>query len=131
MLRWDILRGEVSGTIDELIRHSVTKMSHLHFVCNKEARKRLIQMGETADRIFETGSPDYDVMTSSSLPSLNDAFLRYDIPVSFQKEGYGILLYHPVTTDFNETISLAKNIVEAIISSGKNFIVIYPNNDLK
>ena len=54
--------GELSGTIDELIRHAVTKLSHLHFVANRVARNRLLQMGERSESVFTIGSPDVDVM---------------------------------------------------------------------
>ena len=57
--------GEISGTIDELIRHSITKLSHIHFVANKEAKKRLIQMGEIDSNIYVIGSPDIDIMSVS------------------------------------------------------------------
>ena len=62
--------GEVSGTIDELIRHSVSKLSHIHFVSNIDAKTRLIQMGESADSIHVIGSPDIDLMNSDNLPNL-------------------------------------------------------------
>ena len=62
--------GEVSGTVDGLIRHSVTKLSHLHFVSNSISRKRLIQLGEQSDSIYEIGSPDIDIMFSNFLPSI-------------------------------------------------------------
>lgn len=117
--------GEVSGTIDELIRHSVTKMSHLHFVSNESASDRLVQLGENKDCIHIIGSPDLDIMNSESLPSFNEAQRNYAIDF----DDYGIFMYHPVTTELdrlNEDISQA---VDAIIKSGKNYIVIYPNND--
>ncbi len=57
--------GEVSGTVDELIRHSVSKLSHIHFVSNAEAAKRLEQMGEIKSSIFTIGSPDIDIMFSA------------------------------------------------------------------
>ena len=117
--------GEVSGTIDELIRHSVTKMSHIHFVCNKEARNRLIQLGEFESSIFELGSPDIDIMTSKSLPSLSEAKERYEI--SYQE--YAIFMYHPVTTYLESLPGKIKNTIDAMIESGDNYIVIYPNND--
>ena len=61
--------GELSGTVDELIRHSVTKLSHIHFVSNDEAAKRLLQMGEIKSSIFTIGSPDIDIMFSDNLPT--------------------------------------------------------------
>jgi len=118
--------GEVSGTIDELIRHSVSKISHTHFVSNAIAKKRLIQMGENGKSIFEIGSPDVDVMFSKNLPSINETKKRYDI--SFDK--FAVLMFHPVTTDFDNMQEYANNLVEAVIASNNNYIVIYPNNDL-
>ena len=118
--------GEVSGTIDELIRHAVSKMSHLHFVANDSAKIRLKQLGESDSNIFVIGSPDLDAMNSKHLPSINYVKERYEIPYS----NYGIFLYHPVTTEVNSIESKIKESVSAILRTDKNFIVIYPNNDL-
>lgn len=117
--------GEVSGTVDEFLRHSISKMSHLHFVSNEEARNRLLQMGEAPASIFIIGSPDIDVMLSGDLPLKEDAMKRYGIVF---KE-YSILLFHPVTTEKNEIFAYAESLVEAVNKSELNFIVIYPNND--
>ena len=65
--------GELSGTIDESIRHAISKFAHIHFVCTEEAKNRLIQLGEEKDRIFVIGSPDIDIMMSNTLPSLEEA----------------------------------------------------------
>tara|TARA_B110000503_G_C7105417_1_gene395695 strand:+ start:57 stop:1184 length:1128 start_codon:yes stop_codon:yes gene_type:complete len=118
--------GEVSGTIDELIRHSVSKMSHTHFVSNSKANERLIQMGESKKTIFEIGSPDVDVMFSDNLPSINETKNRYDI--TFKK--FAVLMFHPITTEHDKMFEYANNIVEAVLSSNQNYIMIYPNNDL-
>lgn len=117
--------GEVSGTVDELIRHAVTKMSHLHFVANEAASRRLLQLGETANSVYVVGSPDIDLMLSDRLPALEEVKRYYNIPF----EQYGIIIFHPVTTDLADTSSAAKAVVEAAIASGKNYVVIYPNND--
>ena len=71
--------GELSGTVDELIRHSVTKLSHIHFVSNHEAAKRLTQMGEMKSSIFTIGSPDIDIMSSDDLPPLEIVKNYYQI----------------------------------------------------
>lgn len=54
--------GEITGTIDEFIRHSISKLSHFHFVSNEELKMRLVQMGESKETIFVIGSPDLDIM---------------------------------------------------------------------
>lgn len=118
--------GELSGTIDESIRHAISKFAHVHFVCTEEARERLIQLGEEQSRIFVIGSPDIDIMMSDKLPSIQEAKQRYNIPF----ENYGILMYHPVTTEYDVIGQKIKAVVDAIIESGKDYIVVYPNNDL-
>lgn len=117
--------GEVSGTVDELLRHAVTKLSHVHFVANEEARQRLQQMGEDASSIFVIGSPDTDIMFSSSLPSLEEVQQHYEI--TFDR--YGIVLYHPVTTESSTMRRRAHEVVNALLDNGRNFVVIHPNND--
>jgi UDP-N-acetylglucosamine 2-epimerase (hydrolysing) len=118
--------GEVSGTIDELIRHSITKLSHIHFVSNKEAETRLKQMGEKSETIFTIGSPDVDLMFSDNLPTLSKAKNKYDI--SF--ENYSICLFHPVTTEIDYIKEQVDCLINVLIKSKKNYILIYPNNDL-
>ncbi len=118
--------GEVSGTIDGLIRHSVTKLSHIHFVTNQKAKNRLLQMGESSDSVFILGSPEIDIMLSDDLPGIEEAKSRYEIPF----DEYGILIYHPVIMENGLLANNIKEIVDAIIESGLNYIVIKPNNDM-
>ncbi|MGR6086953.1 MAG: UDP-N-acetylglucosamine 2-epimerase [Arcticibacter sp.] len=118
--------GEVSGTVDELIRHAVTKMSHLHYVSNDEAAARLIQMGEIPDSIHVIGSPDMDVMVSEDLPSLDEVKRHYEIPY----DEYGIIMFHPVTTELDKIKLASENLFEAARQSGLNYVVVYPNNDM-
>lgn len=117
--------GERSGTIDEMIRHSVTKLAHLHFVANDEARQRLLQMGESPDAVFVIGSPDIDIMLSPDLPDLSAVRSRYDIAF----ERYAVALYHPVTTEPETQAARAQAFVAALKESGRRFVVIAPNND--
>ena len=117
--------GEVSGTVDELIRHSISKLSHLHFVSNLEAKKRLLQMGESSDTINVIGSPDIDIMFSDNLPDISSALKYYN--VHFHK--YSILMFHPVTTELNKLKMQISSIIEILLDENHNFIVIYPNND--
>ena len=118
--------GEVSGTIDELIRHSVTKMSHIHLVANSEAQKRLIQLGEFKKSIFILGSPDLDLMDEKSLPSLKKVKDYYDVLF----DDFAIAMFHPITTEYENIRAYVKNFVDALIESDTNYILIYPNNDL-
>ncbi|MCS5503269.1 UDP-N-acetylglucosamine 2-epimerase [Lysinibacillus sp. A4] len=117
--------GEVSGTIDESIRHAITKFAHFHLVANEKAAQRIVQLGEKHTTIFEVGSPDIDVMQSNNLPTIEEVKLRYEI--NFPQ--YHIVMFHPVTTEI-DTIELQINeLVIAIKNYRDNFVIIYPNND--
>ena len=118
--------GEVSGTIDESIRHAITKFAHLHLVSNEEAKKRVVQLGEDESNVFVIGSPDIDIMLDSNLPSIDEVKKHYDI--SFNN--YGVMIYHPVTTEYGKIGEKIKKLIEAVLKSNKKYVVIYPNNDL-
>ena len=117
--------GEVSGTIDEIIRHAVSKLSHYHFVTNKTAKKRLVQMGELNKNIFVIGSPNIEIIKSKNLPTLKSVKDKYEI----KYDNYAISIMH---SDTNFLKSLKKDIkiyFQALKKSHKNFVVLYPNND--
>ena len=117
--------GELTGSIDEMIRHSITKLSHIHMVSNTKAKKRLIQMGESKNSVFVIGSPDIDVMIGKNLPTKKQLCQTYEIPFT----DYSILIFHPVTTTIK---TLKHDIGELLLSvknSQKNYVIIYPNND--
>ena len=117
--------GEVSGTIDESIRHAITKLAHFHLVANEEAKKRIIQLGEREESIFVFGSPDLDIMFSDTLPTISEVRKKYDITF----DNYSILMYHPVTTEVELLSEKIKELVDSLIQSNQKYIVIYPNND--
>lgn len=117
--------GEVSGTIDDSLRHAISKLAHIHLVNDAQAKKRLIQLGEKQDSIFIIGSPDLDIIDSNEV-SLEVAKNYYGI--DFEK--YAIVLFHPVTTEIDSMKSQANALCAALRESLQNYIVIYPNNDL-
>ena len=118
--------GELSGTIDEIFRHAISKLCNIHFVTNSIAKKRLLQLGELKDSVFITGSPDVDLILSKKLPSLSDVKKRYDINFS----SFALAIFHPVTTDINNLRLYIINFISALKLSKDNIILIYPNNDL-
>ncbi|WP_139470513.1 UDP-N-acetylglucosamine 2-epimerase [Campylobacter armoricus] len=116
--------GELSGTIDESIRHSISKLAHIHLVNDKIAKKRLMQMGEDEKSIFIIGSPDLELL--NNIMPLDEAKKYYDINF----KNYAIAIFHPVTTEFDTIAKQSEEFVNALIKSNKNYIIIYPNNDL-
>jgi UDP-N-acetylglucosamine 2-epimerase (hydrolysing) len=117
--------GELSGTVDEAMRHAITKLSHIHFVANSEASALLHQMGEAPDTIYIVGSPEVDIMLSENLPTLEEVRARYSIPF----RDFAILIYHPVTTELEHLSSDISAVVNSAMKSDENFLVLYPNND--
>jgi len=117
--------GEISGTVDELIRHAVTKMAHIHFTANDRTAGRLRQLGERDDSIFVIGSPDIDILLSDDLPSLDEVRRYYEIPF----DSYAVGLLHPETTDLEATRTTAEAMTRAMTESGRNFVLLHPNND--
>lgn len=117
--------GEVSGTIDESMRHAISKLAHVHLVTDERSRKLLLRLGEEDKRIFVVGSLEADAMRSPDLPDLGTVKQHYAIGF----ERYGICIVHPVTTDETETRRLANQVFRALKKSDANFVVIYPNND--
>ncbi len=117
--------GEISGTIDEIIRHSISKLSHLHFVTNKTAKQRLLQMGEKSNNIFVIGSPDVDIILKKKLPNFSSVKKRYDIKFN----DYAICLFHPVSTELKKIEYQIQSLLNSIKKSKFNFVILLPNND--
>lgn len=117
--------GELSGTIDNSIRHSISKLAHFHFVSNAEAMKRLEQMGERPESISLIGCPATEVMLSGTLPDLNSVRRAHDI--AFDR--YSIALFHPVTTELACLELQVRELIRALIRSERNYLLIEPNND--
>ena len=117
--------GEVSGTVDEILRHAITKIANIHFVANEKAKKRLIQLGEEKKNIFITGSPDIDILLNSSLPNIEKVKKKYSI----KYKNYAIAIFHPVTTEFNELDNHLNEFTKALEESKRNYVLILPNND--
>lgn len=117
--------GEISGTIDESIRHAISKLANFHFVSNESSKKNLIQMGEDANNIFIVGSPDIDIMVKNNY---NIDYIKKKYNINF--ENYAIMIYHPVISEIDFLKNKIKVLVDSIIESDRNYVVIYPNNDM-
>lgn len=114
------------GLIDESIRHSITKMAHLHFSSTEIYAKRIAQLGESSDRIFNFGAPGID--NTIKLNLLKRQELSESINFKLEKP-YFIVTYHPVTLKSNSLDNL-KNLLEALDSFDEFQLVFsYPNAD--
>ena len=117
--------GEVSGTIDEVIRHCNTKLAHVHFVSSDAAARRVMALGEPAATVHVIGSPELDFHSAPSGVTIEEVRARYDIPFA----EYGIAVFHPVTSEAATMGNQAQALFGALAESGRHFVVIAPNND--
>ncbi|MDR7124868.1 UDP-N-acetylglucosamine 2-epimerase [Pseudotabrizicola sp. 4114] len=117
--------GEVSGTIDEVFRHCNTKLATHHFVSSDTAKRRVMALGEPEEAIHVIGSPELDFHAAPSGVTLDEVRARYDIPF----DDYGIAVFHPVTSEQATMAAQAQALFGALEASGRNFVVIAPNND--
>ena len=117
--------GELSGTIDESFRHCNTKLAHNHFVSSQEAARRVNALGEPEDSVHVIGSPELDFHSQNSGVTLDEVRSRYQIPF----DEYAICIFHPVTSEVDTMGEQARFLFGRLIASGRDFVVIAPNND--
>lgn len=125
--------GEVSGSIDEKVRHAVTKLADVHFVSTETAARRVVRMGEDPAKVFCTGCPSIDlaaeVLDSRELGF--DPFERYKGVGSRPKlgDGYLVVLQHPVTTEYESARRQIRETLFAVHESGLPALWFWPNVD--
>ncbi|MEN1989184.1 UDP-N-acetylglucosamine 2-epimerase [Paenibacillus hubeiensis] len=117
--------GEVSGTIDESVRHAISKLAHLHLSATKGSAERLSRMGEDYWRIHIVGAPRIETIRRAKLPPLPEVLERYNLGDS---ESYYLFVYHPVTTE-TVTVQLLEQMLCLLLQQGKKVIAIRPNAD--
>lgn len=116
--------GEVSGSIDEGIRHAITKISHIHFPATKKSAQRIIKMGEDKKRVFLVGAPGLDTILNEPLIPIEDIRRQFGL-----KGDFLLLVQHPVVTEINDVEKQIQATMEAVVSMGMQAIVLYPNAD--
>lgn len=119
--------GDVSGTtIDESIRHAITKISHIHLVHTKENATRVEKMGEEKKRIFVTGALTLDTIIHTALPSKETLFTKYHLDPG--KTTF-LVVQHPLTTIKDRGYSHFKELLQALDTLKEQTILLYPNCD--
>ena len=123
--------GEISGSIDESVRHACTKLSHIHFPATFSASKVIEQLGENPENIFVTGCPSIDIAKSTSEISVSEVLKKYrgvGIGIDSSKP-YLLISQHPVTTDYMNSRTQATKTLDAIVKLGVQAIWLWPNID--
>jgi UDP-hydrolysing UDP-N-acetyl-D-glucosamine 2-epimerase len=125
--------GEVTGSIDEKVRHAVTKLANLHLVSTKLARERVIKLGEDPGSVVLTGCPSIDIAAEvSARPQLDfDPFERYGGvgPREDLSGGYLVVMQHPVTTEYEEARKQVEETLYAVKDSSLPVLWFWPNVD--
>ncbi|MBI4992217.1 MAG: UDP-N-acetylglucosamine 2-epimerase (hydrolyzing) [Candidatus Harrisonbacteria bacterium] len=121
--------GDVSGTIDESVRHAITKLAHIHFVTNEDARKRVIQMGENPKMVFNVGSPDAEFAASVDKKLDGSAVNRIGIGEEIDlSKPFLMVMQHPVTTEKNNREHMELTL-KAVNELNMPAIWFWPNSD--
>jgi UDP-hydrolysing UDP-N-acetyl-D-glucosamine 2-epimerase len=125
--------GEVSGTIDESIRHAVTKFSHIHFPASNGARERIIKLGELSQHVHMVGCPRIDLIAdilASSSKLNDDELFKTGVGNKFNlEEPFVLVSQHPVTTEYGVGEHQILKTLEAVKNLNLPAIVLWPNSD--
>ena len=125
--------GEVTGSIDEKVRHAVTKLANLHFVSNQQAADRVIRMGEDPNTVFNTGCPSVDLAARvlAEEPHNFNPFEHYGgVGNQFDpQDGYLVVMQHPVTTEYEDSLHQINETLAAIEELNYPTFWFWPNVD--
>jgi len=126
--------GENTGSIDNKVRHAITKLSDLHLACTNKAKNNIISMGENPKDVYATGCPSLDLVKDilSSKVKIDLSLLNKNCNKKIDKipEEYIIVMQHPDTNFFNQSKQQICEIIEAILKFDKSIFWFYPNIDL-
>ncbi len=120
--------GELTeGAIDDALRHSITKLSHLHFVATEEYRRRVVQLGEEPSRVVVSGAPSLDNLRSKPLLGVSALSERLGVPMDPPPL---LATFHPVTLEYERTEWHVVELLAALESSGMPVVFTSPNADI-
>lgn len=118
--------GERSGTIDESIRHAVSKLAHYHFTATSDARRRLINMGEHEDKIFVTGAPGLDAILATPILDKEELLPKFGLN---PEQAFQLVLFHPVVQQGDSLVGQIEALLDAVLGACNQPLVLMPNAD--
>ncbi|MHA6645989.1 UDP-N-acetylglucosamine 2-epimerase [Mesorhizobium sp. A623] len=118
--------GERSGTIDEPIRHAISKLSHIHLVATEQSRRRLISMGERQDTVHVVGAPGLDSLSGLEIQNRTALMQRHGLDPD---RGLSLLVYHPVLHETGQAGGDVTAITDALKHAGLQIVALKPNSD--
>ncbi len=124
--------GDVSGTVDEMVRHSITKLAHIHFPTTEKSMSRILQMGEDPNCVFMTGCPTIDAVKNIDLSIDDGVYARngrgFGGNVDLKKP-FLLVLHHPVTTEYESSKKNMQLLIDAIREINMPTFFFWPNID--
>jgi UDP-hydrolysing UDP-N-acetyl-D-glucosamine 2-epimerase len=121
--------GELSGSIDERIRHAISKLAHYHFPANATAAERLVSMGERPETITVVGSPSFDLLAEARSDDLARLRQRLDGAAIDLGRPFLLVSQHPVATEFEHAQRQYEVLAECVAAIGLPALCLWPNND--
>jgi UDP-hydrolysing UDP-N-acetyl-D-glucosamine 2-epimerase len=122
--------GEVSGSIDESVRHAVTKLAHVHFPATDLSARRVIAMGEDPAWVFKVGCPSIDLVARTDLGLRREVLARTGVGEPFDPDRpFVLVMQHPVTTEYGFGFDQINETLEAVAAVGLQALVFWPNVD--
>ena len=122
--------GEITGSIDELVRHACTKLSHIHFPATENAQKNILQMGEESHRVHLTGCPSLDFIDENMNLDIGSILKKYLLnPGMYTAQNFLLVLFHPDTQSYQKSVEDTVNLLSAIKEIDLPTIWIWPNVD--
>jgi len=118
--------GEVSGTVDEPMRHAITKLSHIHFPATERGRERIVKLGENPENIYVVGAPRIDTILNATLLSSNELTSKFSLNLG---NPLLLIVQHPVTTEVDQAAEQMRETMETLTELKEQAVLIYPNAD--
>ena len=126
--------GEVTGSIDESVRHATTKLAHIHFPASLNAKKNIIKMGENPEKVYLVGCPSLDLIKKNQLDideNFKKKYSKYgvgELKIDFNKP-YIVILQHPVTTEYEHIKKNIEQTIQAALKIQQQIVWLWPNVD--
>lgn len=118
--------GDLTGTVDEIVRHAITKLSHIHFTATPKSAERVLKLGEEKIRVYVVGSPSIDYIKNLKLIKRSVMEQMFNLDTS---KPILLMTQHPVSTEIEHTEKQIRETMEALVELKEQTIVTYPNSD--
>ncbi len=118
--------GEISGSVDEVFRHAITKLSHIHFPSTKKHAERIVKLGENKKYVFVSGAPALDTILHEKRVPKETLYKKYGLDA---ERPLLLMCQHPVVTEASQSVSQIREVMEALTELNMQTVVFLPNAD--